>query len=361
MNDSKSSFLDMTPKQRERVLSEMTYAQRRKLLHELVVKYKRFEDYLKRIKKCHEQFGYSSEPDCLFIGGDTGAGKSTLKDTYVKNFPIEETSEGTRIPVFSTSVPAHPTVKGLVSKLLFDIGDPHFSKGTEVSMTARLLGLLNDCGVELILLDELNFLIDRDSNKFLYSASEKIKEIITDSKIPIVGLGLLAAEEILSAGVNRQLSRRFSDRITLKPFPWFEQDEFGKPKNGHEFRSLLHYIESYLPLIEKSNLSVGSMARRIYYASDGNISYVMSLVKGGFDIAQDNGEEKLDLNTLAASFENRIRKEKPMKKNPFLEKDITLEELKDCQIIPLTSTVGATNRRNRTKETTPRASDILHT
>jgi predicted ATP-dependent serine protease len=116
MKKGTTSFQDMTYQQRKKVISKMTHAQRKKLVHELVIKYDRLKKYFKRIRNCHEQFGYSSEPDCLFIGGDTGAGKSTLLNTYAADFPREETEDGTRIPVFSTSVPAHPTVKGLVSK-----------------------------------------------------------------------------------------------------------------------------------------------------------------------------------------------------------------------------------------------------
>jgi hypothetical protein len=52
--------------------------------------------------------------------------------------------------------------------LLQCLGDPAYDKGTIGSKTIRLFNLLKDCQTELILLDELNHLFDRDSSQLIY-------------------------------------------------------------------------------------------------------------------------------------------------------------------------------------------------
>ena len=66
---------------------------------------------------------------------------------------------------------------------------------------------------ELILLDELNHLFDRDSEKLLKTASDWLKCLILETKIPIVAFGLPSSEFILSKENNRPLAKVFYGTI----------------------------------------------------------------------------------------------------------------------------------------------------
>ena len=49
--------------------------------------------------------GVSSEPNCLFITGHSGVGKTCLIEHYLQNHPREELADRTSVPVFSVEIP----------------------------------------------------------------------------------------------------------------------------------------------------------------------------------------------------------------------------------------------------------------
>lgn len=337
-------------------LLEMSPEDRLQLLREVFVYYPRFKMILDSIQECHSQCKGSNEPECLFVKGDTGTGKTTLYTTYAANYPRSSTSEGSIVPVLDAIVPAGATVKGVASKLLRSLGDPEPYRGTRDTMTIRLLNLMKDCEVELIFLDELNHFFDRDSDKLLKTVSDWLKEIIIESKIPIVAFGLPTAEGVLGAEVNPQLSRRFSHRVSLDPFRWSDD-------NGIEFRKLLAKFEYGIPLSEKSCLFTDEMAYRFYYASDGIIAYVVKLIRNGTRLALKRGREKLDLDVLGQAFDTYVKQDKPKKKyNPFWDDSFTSELLEEPPSLDInhSGSLKATNNRIKSRKSKPLSvSDVL--
>lgn len=105
---------------------------------------------------------------------------------------------------------------------------------------------MKDCGVSLVFLDEFQHFIDRDSAKVLKTVSDWLKDLILDTKVPMVLIGLPEAETVFQ--FNPQLSRRFANRHNLSPFEW-------SADAGKEFRTFLHAVESQLPLLEPSDLA----------------------------------------------------------------------------------------------------------
>lgn len=338
--------------------AEMILERKKQLANAIYITYPRFASLLEAIADCHLQGNRNREPECLFIQGETGTGKSTLMETYSKSYPRKITKEGTIVPILSGVVPAGATVKGVASKLLWNLGDPAHSRGSRDTMTIRLIQLIKDCRVELIFLDEMNHFIERDSEKLLKTVSDWLKELIIETKIPLVAFGLPTAELVLSPSTNPQLSRRFSHRRSLNPFGWQHDD-------GEEFRTLLHLIETQLPLLENSRLTEKDMALRFYYASDGTIGYVMTLIRNATKLALKQNRERLELDLLAITFEDHIKNDKPGKKfNPFLE-DVCIKDLPSEDSLSekgTASEVKITNNRIRSGGSKkPRASDVLHT
>ena len=210
---------------------------------------------------------------------------------------------------------------------------------------------MKDCGVSLVFLDEFQHFIDRDSAKVLKTVSDWLKDLILDTKVPMILIGLPEAETVLQ--LNSQLSRRFANRHNLSPFSWADD-------SGIEFRTFLHAVESQLPLMEPSNLSESEMALRFYYASDGIIGYLMKLIRYGTHLALKQGQEKLEFSVLARAFEQYVKADKPYKNNPFIT-DNFLQELQNNSFKKEDSTtVGATSQRMRPKKKNKSASDVLH-
>ena len=291
-----------------------------KAANQIYATYPLFEQVLKDIDKCHysPEIKGDDDPDCLLLIGPTGAGKTTIYRTYAQNYPRKETDEGSIVPIVYTSIPAPATVKGLVEAILKKLGDPLYNKGTTTNQTSRAYDLLAACKVELILLDEFHHFIDRESQKVLRNVCDWLKNLIINTGIPVVLFGLPESERILKVD-NWQLSRRFNYRHTLIPFP--------RNDSGMElFRQFLKDIEGQLPLEEDSELAEKSLSERIYYATDGTIAHVMTLIRKGTTLAIEQKLKKLDLEVLNVVYHRHLIHEKSFKStNPFLVKKFDFE------------------------------------
>ncbi len=338
MSSSKSPF------------SSMTLAQRLKVVNNIYIAYPRFKKVIDAIEYCHHFSSCKDEPECMFLSGCTGVGKTTIYHTYASKYPRYVTCNRTVIPILAVTIPAPATVKAVVSKLLWQLGDPAYDKGSIGKQTIRLIGLIKDCGVQLLILDEFQHFIDRDSAKVLKTVSDWLKTLILDTNLPIILIGLPEAEQILKLRCHSQLSRRFANRCYLSPFNWHSD-------NGEEFRTFLHLIESQLPLESVSNLSELNLARRFYYASDGVIAYVMKLIRYGTYLALQQQKEQLDLNTLAVAFEKYVHADKPGKVNPFLSDEFELLKPESKYL----ESTGTTNNRLKSKQKKLKASSVLTT
>jgi len=188
--------------------SKMSFYERVALAEQIYISYPRLNKLIQRLSHCHQYSKYSCEPECLFIKGPTGCGKTTLYKQYEVQFPRQETLQGTEVTVLSASIPVPATVKGLATTLLFNLGDPIAEKGTILSQTLRLEKLIKHCKVELIILDEFQHIIDRDSHKILQTISDWLKNLLNSTNVPMVLIGMPGSDIILDA--NAQLKRRFS-------------------------------------------------------------------------------------------------------------------------------------------------------
>ena len=330
---------------------DLAFQERLCVTNNIYVTYPRFKEILSAIENCHHLSDLKDEPECLFLKGETGAGKTTILNSYAQRYPRRETPSGTVVPVLSVTVPSPATVKSMVSKLLWQLGDPAYEKGTISNQTIRLIGLMRDCGVSLVFLDEFQHFIDRDSAKVLKTVSDWLKDLILDTKIPMVLIGLPEAEAVFH--VNCQLSRRFANRYSLSPFSW-------KTDSGKEFRTFLHAVSSQLPLMSSVDLASEEMALRFYYASDGIVAYVMKLIRYGTYLALKLRQEKLDSSVLAIAFDKYVLADKPHKKNPFLTDDVLLL-IEDSSVTVKSSTKeGATSGRIKPKKKALSSSDVLH-
>ncbi len=328
-------------------LQEMSLKQRLSMVNSLYIFYPRFKDILSAIEYCHHFSYCKDEPECMFLGGQSGVGKTTIYKTYASKYPRQINSEGTTVPILAVTIPAPATVKTVVTKMLWELGDPAYDKGSIGNQTIRLIGLLDDCGVELIILDEFQHFIDRESDKVLRTVSDWLKTLIIETNLPIILIGLPESEQVLKLESQSQLSRRFANRCYLHPFSWQED-------GGKEFRTFLNLLSSKIPLAETFNLSDEYTARRIYYASDGIVAYVMKLIRYGTYLALQQNQEKLDLSLMAAAFEKYVQADKAGKVNPFTTDSFELDSVNKSTI-----ELGATNNRIKPKSKKNSASNIL--
>jgi len=303
----------------------MSIEERIELVEKLFIMHPSFERCLNKIEECRNDSKMSAEPFCMLITGEPGVGKTTLCKEYEKLHPRMELDEKTLIPVLLARIPIPATPKNLVSILLTALGDPIADKGTTYNQTKRLIKFLKECEVELIILDEFQHFIDQDSDKILYTISDWLKQLINETEIPIILVGLAQSVNVLKA--NSQLKRRFSMKDGLANFKWLKKSDNKKSEtenaNGNkkqaakddDYRLFLKAVDEMLPLAEDSHLAGQLIAYRMWKATQGNVARTMKIVRYATRLALKNGEEKVTLALLEEAYEKLFAGDSDQ--NPF--------------------------------------------
>lgn len=326
--------------------------ERCRLVESIFIEHERFTRLLELIRHCHEYSKISAEPECMFIGGWEGTGKTTLQKFFVQQHPPAELEERTLVPVLRGRVPSRASDKTLVTTLLTNIGDPAAEKGTSFNQTTRLRLLMRECGTEILFLDEFQHFIDKDSQKVLKNISDWLKNLIDETRTPIVMCGMPYADVILDAPGNEQLKRRFSVRTSLEPFGWSTKEE------KSEFRGFLKSVDVRLPFKKRSQLADLTMAHRFFCATNGRVGKVMKIARRAAELAIHASNDCLDLEVLARAYEDRMREDYPERINPF---DTEAKDLKDEPFEEYVPNIGASNRgRSGNGNGGHTASSVLH-
>jgi type II secretory pathway predicted ATPase ExeA len=276
---------------------------------------------LEAIKECHEENDGESEPQCMIVTGPTGAGKSTLVKSYRDRYPQEEVEVEEDGEIFNiqrvvyVSTPSPARITELAGRILESMGDPlAWHRDTLGERRARIKELFGKCGVEMLIVDELQHFINRDGKrKVLLTVTDWFKDLIKETGVACVFVGLPEAEEVLKA--NPQLARLFGDPYTIAPFEWDEK----RPATILEFRTLLHDIEAMLPLKEASYLSATELAYNCYQACGGVFGLLMKLIRSAAIQALKTGKEQLDYPLLAWAFNKKLAGERRGVANPFVD------------------------------------------
>lgn len=273
--------------------------------------YPRLNTLNSEINRCQELSKKSSEPQCMSLEGEPGAGKTTLVRDYANQFPRYKERDGFVVPVFYSEIPSPATIKSTAASLLERLGDPGAQRGTLWSMTSRLIGLIIDCKVEIVILDEFSNLIDTETNHVLNQVSDWLKMLIKETGVPFMVVGISGkVDRILNA--NAQLSRLFAFRETLQPFSWENEDSI------KEFSIFLQHVERIIGIELSHSLSRAEIYYRIYYSTNGFVGNIMNLLQYAGLLAVERNSKEIDLVDLSIAFCHRIEKYLFEKENPFL-------------------------------------------
>jgi Cdc6-like AAA superfamily ATPase len=155
------------------------------MVERIRIVYPRWQHLVREIRSCHEMAEIAAEPPCLLLVGPAGAGKTTLAQWYVNQYARTITPTHTIIPTLYVVIPSKATERNLSMAILHALGDPRYDKGTIGNMQIRVVNYMRDCRVQLLVLDELQHFVDRNSQKVLQDVSNWLKTVIKDQALHI--------------------------------------------------------------------------------------------------------------------------------------------------------------------------------
>jgi Cdc6-like AAA superfamily ATPase len=317
------NYSKMTPGERRAAVGSIPLEDRLLYVRKMYVRYPQTEAILLRIAYIHDeakQLPDEMEPENnLLVMGVQGAGKTRLITRYKRRFETRlvnvETSVGiaevTQIPVLVATIPHRASDKAVVTELLRELGDPDPEDGSTEEQTSRLLDLLEKCGVELIILDEFQHIIDAESDKVLMKVANFLKRILKVSRKPLVLVGMPNSVRILDG--NPQFNRLFTKRMHIEPLAWSDKEE-----QKCDLKRFLDQVDDLLPLPVRSQISCHDIAYKFYLATGGNIARVMKLVRKAAEFAINNEEDSITENHLYRAFNDQLKDQDGKIENPFL-------------------------------------------
>jgi len=278
----------------------------------LLVQYPLFKTAITRIQTCFDSHDATAEPDCCPLIGESGSGKTTIISYFASLHPRVDHRWGAEIPVLIAKVPARPTVKSFAETLLYQLGDPLWTRGNTVTKSIRLRELMKRCHVRLLALDEFQHFVDVQRASIVNDVADWLKEQVEEARLAIVVAGLQRCLEVLRQ--NEQLRRRFGATLRVDAFNWDIKED------RTTYRAFLRAVQEQLLEYELPCLSDIDMAFRMHYASYGLVGYTMKIIRGAARIARCHPRRQITLRTLSQAFEEHVWSDRLDDPNPFTEK-----------------------------------------
>lgn len=266
------------------------------------------ERALTRLMEVHGDTRRTGTSKGLVIQGPSGVGKSTLIREYVRELESSASPQLGHLSVLNVEIPSSPTKKNLATAMLTAMKDRYADSRSHSAETkfARIILLLSNLGVEVVVLDEAQHLVDYKRNA-AYEAADWIKSLMNETSITFVLVGLKRTEGLLWA--NEQLRRRFSATVDYNRFMLTEAC-------WTQFATLLRGIRELLP-VDSISFSDKEMIRRFYMASFGLIDYLIKVIDRAVWLVQNRNAEGINLGILSEAFKDEVWSGAPDERNPF--------------------------------------------
>lgn len=271
-----------------------------------------FQSAFRQLIDAYERMRLVGVGTNILLVGQSGTGKTTLKNRFLTEYPPVTKRDRIIRPILAIDTPALPTVKNVAEAMLVELGDPAFARGSAIDKTSRILRYLEISEVRMLILDETQHFIDQGNVRTPREVSDWLKSLIDKARISAVLIGLPRTAELLD--VNEQLRRRFNERIVLEPF------NLSDAKSLSGFISFLIEADKLIALPERCEFRDKDLLKRIHFATNGIVDYVIKLFLGAYEIALQKGLNSLSPICFEESFATRIWPGADRERNPFHSK-----------------------------------------
>lgn len=314
-------------------------------LDAIVIKHKYFSQALNRLTQLVETAKRYADPEVAILLGESRSGKSRLLEIIEQQWQPYRTPEKKIIPVLRIKITRKPTVKGVLMQLMHAINAPSVEKrGTETQQILKLIGMLKQCEVRVVMLDEFqHFLSSR--GQVNYEVADLFKLIADEAQVNIIFSGLPEARGVIDA--NEQLAGRCHAALYLPRFDWSVE------ASRQEFKTVLIGCSRAVAPISTLDFSHDDIAFRWFCATGGLIGLVLKVFREALNIIAIEQRAAILLDDLDHAHSHVIYTASEKQLRPFSH---NFNAAQTSEAIALANTVGKQSNDNQSMHFTSKKS-----
>ena len=170
----------------------------------------------------------------FLLGGDSGMGKTTYLNWFTAQHIPDVERERNHVPVIKIDAPVNnKSPKPLFQRMILECGMTYHPKDNEEDLLAQLVVYIQKCGVEVIIVDEIEHLVRHELRRRLLEVSN------VSPGVPIICASCTPEQWVEG---DSEIAGRWNDYFGLVPY------------KGERLEGLLTFIEIFLPFTRDSQL-----------------------------------------------------------------------------------------------------------
>jgi len=294
--------------------------------------HKQFKAGLSALEETRQMSGIDSTG--LIIKGIPGVGKSTLLNTFTKltyqQACYQPTDIITPLPVLKSRVPGRPTIPRLIEKILQEASAFMPPMKRTDSLERRLHQLIIHQGVEMIILDEFQHFLRKNSPRSVTNPTINfIKTLADDYKLSFCFTGLPDLADVLD-NFEEIKDRMGINEVTLAPFSI--ENSVNRDDMNTFLNSMFKKVESLgidCASLNKDNYDRDFLLKQFIFATRGKSRFISRLI--GKSLLKVQPGQALTLNHLKETYSTNSSINRRNLFNPFSAKELNVEkELEKC-------------------------------
>jgi len=237
--------------------------------------------------RAYRSFGQTRN---FLLGGESGMGKTTYLDWLLFHHQPTVEQERNRVPIIGVEAPvSQNTAKPLLWRMLLECGQTYVRGDNEEVLLMKLVLYFQKCGVELIVIDEIQHIKRPELKRRVLEVSNMARGI------PMI---CASCHPIEWTEGEVEVKGRWNDFFELKQY------------TGTRLDDLLAVVELFLPFSQASHLATRVMegkpgpAALIEQWTGGILRDIMILIRDACRRAIERNDAKLHQETLAATWQD---------------------------------------------------------